>query len=96
MTTAHDPYTAEPQDGGGFFVQFADVEEAFTEGETPEQAAFNAAEVLSGVLAVRLERGEAIPAPSPARGRAVAMPSTEVQSALLLHLARGSRATGSP
>src|SRR3989339_505869 len=47
------PYTAAPQEGGGYFVQFLDFEEAFTEGATLEEAAFNAAEVLSGVLAHR-------------------------------------------
>ncbi|HWO99897.1 MAG TPA: hypothetical protein VNL74_04645 [Methylococcus sp.] len=49
---------------GGFFVQFIDLEEAFTEGETQEQAAFNAQEILTGILAVRLERGEDVPLPS--------------------------------
>ena len=36
----------------GFFVQFVDFEEAITEGQTLEEAGFNAAEVLSGVLAL--------------------------------------------
>jgi len=85
------PYTLEPQDGGGWFVQFADIEEAFTEGDTAEQAAFNAAEVLSGVLALRLARGEDIALPSPAGGRPVAIPGAEVQAALLVHFARGER-----
>lgn len=60
------PYTVEPQEGGGLFVQFIDLEEAFTEGATPEEAAFNAAEVLSGILSHRLEQGDTIPAPSSA------------------------------
>jgi antitoxin HicB len=85
------PYTLEPQEGGGYLVQFADIEEAFTEGDTPEQAAFNAAEVLTGVLALRLARDEDIPPPSPAGGRAVAIPGAEVQAALLVHFARGKR-----
>ena len=49
------PYTLEPQESGGFVVQFLDVEEAFTEGATPEECAFNAAEVLTGILEQRLE-----------------------------------------
>lgn len=77
------PYTLEPQPEGGFLVQFVDLEEAFTEGDTEEQAAFNAAEVLTGVLAVRLEQGEVIPPPSPANGRPVALPDAPVQAALL-------------
>lgn len=82
------PYTLEAQPEGGYLVRFVDLEEGFTEGETPEQAAFNAAEVLSGILAVRLERGEDIPRPSCANGRPVAVPEAAVQAALLVHFAR--------
>ena len=63
------PYTATPQEPSGFFVQFLDIEEAITQGDTLEVAAFNAAEVLTGVLAYRLDKGQAIPAPSEAAGR---------------------------
>ena len=65
-------------------MQFVDLEEAFTEGETPEEAAYNAAEVLSGILAYRLEGGNDILAPSPVEGRSVSLPSASVQSALLI------------
>lgn len=85
------PYTLEPQATGGFFVQFVDLEEAFTEGDTPEEAAFNAAEVLSGILAYRLEHGDDIPTPSPADENQVALPSASVQSALLIRQLRGDR-----
>lgn len=85
------PYALEPQPDGGFFVQFMDLEEAFTEGDTVEEAAFNAAEVLSGILAHRLEQGDEIPDPSPAAGHHVALPSASVQSALLIRSARGQR-----
>lgn len=85
------PYTLEPQPDGGFFVQFADLEEAFTEGDTVEAAAFNAAEVLTGILAHRLEHDDEIPEPSPADGHPVAVPSAPVQSALLIRRARGQR-----
>lgn len=85
------PYTATPQDGGGYFVQFLDFEEAFTEGATPEEATFNAAEVLSGVLAHRIEQGDTLPAPSPAGNNPVASPSAAVQSSMLLRAARGDR-----
>jgi len=82
------PYTVEPQPEGGYLVQFVDLEEAFTEGDTPEQAAFHAAEVLTGVLAVRLKRGEDIPPPSPAEGRPLAVPDAPVQAALLVRFAQ--------
>ena len=61
------PYIIKPQEGGGFFVQFVDFDEAFTEGDTLEEAAFNATEVLTGILGYRLEKGESIPKPSPAK-----------------------------
>ena len=58
------PYILEPQPEGGFVVQFVDLPEAFTEGDTEEEAAINAREVLTLVLEQRLADGEAIPAPS--------------------------------
>lgn len=85
------PYTTKLQTNGSFLVQFVDFEEAFTEGETLEEAAFNAAEVLTGVIAYRLEQGETIPQPSPAKKNLFASPSAGVQSAMLLRAARGDR-----
>ena len=82
------PYTLEPQEGGGFVVQFADIEEAFTEGATPEECAFNAAEVLTGILEQRLVDGVAIPLPSKSDGRHVASPSAAVQTAILVRVTR--------
>lgn len=82
----------EPQDEGGYFVQFVDIEEAFTEGESIEEAAFNAAEVLTGVLSYRLEKGDEIPVPSlPRGGMLMATPSASVQAAMLLRQARGEK-----
>ncbi len=68
------PYTLEPQEDGGLVVQFVDLEEAFTEGATPEECAFNAAEVLTGVLEQRLADGVEIPRPSEGSGLPVASP----------------------
>ena len=85
------PYTTTPQEPSGFFVQFVDFEEGITEGDTLEEAAFNAAEVLSGVMAFRMDHGQSIPEPSPAEGRALASPTVAVQSAMLLRAARGNR-----
>jgi len=82
------PYTLEPQDGGGFVVQFLDIEEAFTEGATPEESAFNAAEVLTGILEQRLEDGMEIPLPSQPSQRPVACPSAAVQTAILMRVTR--------
>lgn len=85
------PYIMKPQEGGGFFVQFVDFDEAFTEGDTPEEAAFNASEVLTGILGYRLEKGESIPEPSSTKKYQLASPSAAVQSSLLLRMARGDR-----
>ncbi|MDD2802234.1 MAG: type II toxin-antitoxin system HicB family antitoxin [Methylobacter sp.] len=86
------PYTAEKDEDGMFFVQFIDLEEAFTQGETLEEAAYNASEVLSAMLAYRMEKNQEIPNASrcPEDGF-LAVPSPEVQAALLLRNARGSR-----
>lgn len=82
------PYTLEAQKGGGFLVQFVDFKEAFTEGDTEEEAAFNAAEVLSLVLEQRINDGKEIPPPSPRKGRRTACPQAGVQVALLMRHAR--------
>ena len=82
------PYTLEPQESGGFVVQFLDVEEAFTEGATHEECAFNAAEVLTGILEQRLEDGVDIPLPGKLTGRPVASPSAAVQTAILMRVTR--------
>jgi antitoxin HicB len=86
------PYTVEKDEDGFLFVQFTDLEEAFTQGETLEEAAFNASEVLSAILAYRLEDNQEIPEPSecPINGF-MATPNPKVQAALLLRRARGSR-----
>jgi antitoxin HicB len=52
------PATVERQPDGSYFVQFVDLEDTFTEGQTEEEALFNAAEALSAMLAWRLARGE--------------------------------------
>jgi len=87
MNTAY-PYTVEPQDNGGYLVQFIDFEEAFTEGLTMEEAAFNAAEVLSLVIEQRLSDGQAIFLPSSNEGHLVAYPQASIQAALLMRQTR--------
>lgn len=86
------PYTLEPQEEGGFVVQFTDFEEAFTEGATSEECAFNAAEVLTGILEQRLEDGEEIPLPSQPAQRPVASPSAAVQAKAAVALFRNAPA----
>lgn len=79
-------------EGTGYTVRFVDLEEAFTEGETLDEALFNAAEVLALTLEGRIEEGMAIPAPSAGvEGARYVAPDVKTQAAVLVHLARGER-----
>ncbi|NJL27122.1 MAG: type II toxin-antitoxin system HicB family antitoxin [Thermoanaerobaculia bacterium] len=82
------PYTLEPQETGGFLVQLVDVEEAFTEGATREECAFNAAEVLTAILEQRLADGAEIPLPTAGTDLPMVSPSAAVQTAILVRLTR--------
>lgn len=87
------PATLKP-DGNGYFVQFVDLPDTFTEGGTVEEALFNAAEVLSGMLECKIEDGDPIAAPSPGmKGKNIhyIAPDAKTQAALLLRQARGER-----
>jgi antitoxin HicB len=86
------PALFEAQSEGGFFVQFVDLPDTFTEGETMEEALFNAAEVLSVMLDVRLDAGEVIPLPSDGVPEAhYIAPDAKTQAALLMRQARGDK-----
>ena len=77
---------------GGFFVQFVDLPDTFTEGETMEEALFNASEVLSAMMAWRLDEGQDIPAPSlKVKDACYIAPDAKTQAVLLLRKARGDR-----
>lgn len=76
-------------DGDGFLVTFRDIENAFTYGETFEEAIFNAQEVLDLILLDRLEKDEAIDLPSVLKNGEVAIAaSPEVAAPALLHIMR--------
>ena len=86
------PAFVEPQKDGSFFVQFVDLADTFSEGRTEEEALFNAAEVLSAMLAWRLDEAKDVPAPSPKiKGAHYIAPDAKTQAAMLLRLARGGR-----
>jgi antitoxin HicB len=86
------PATFQAEPSGGFCVQFVDLKEAFTEGDTMEEALFNAAEVLTLTLQGRIEEGEAIPEPSrDVAGAHYVAPDAKTQAVLLLRQARGNR-----
>ncbi|MBF0137994.1 MAG: type II toxin-antitoxin system HicB family antitoxin [Magnetococcus sp. DMHC-1] len=58
------PVVLDPQEPKVFFARFPDLEECFTEGETEEEALFNAAEVLTAMLEWRMDNGQPLPEPS--------------------------------
>ncbi len=82
------PFTIKPQSDRGYLVEFVDIEEAFTEGQTIEEAVFNAQEVLTAILEQRLEDGADIPLPSAGKYKYRTTPSASVQAALLVHKSR--------
>ncbi|HEV2614282.1 MAG TPA: type II toxin-antitoxin system HicB family antitoxin [Gammaproteobacteria bacterium] len=76
-------------DGKGYLVTFRDIKNAFTDGETYEEAIFNAREVLDLMLLDRIEKSDHIPEPSRLRKNEVPiMPSPDVSAPVLLHLLR--------
>jgi antitoxin HicB len=86
---------AEKQEDNKFFVTFPDFEEAITEGESLEEALFNAEEVLTLTLEGRIEESKDIPLPNSEKsntGTAYKIyPSPRVQSALLVRFIRSQK-----
>lgn len=63
------------KDKAGFFLAiFPDFPEAATDGESIEEALFNAADALEEAIAGRINRGESIPQPSPVKNRQYKVP----------------------
>lgn len=86
------PAVIEKDPDGGFCVQFTDLDEALTEGDSLEEALFNAAEVLTLTLEGRLAEGMEIPEPSQGVVNAhYIAPDAKTQGVLLLREARGDR-----
>jgi antitoxin HicB len=75
-----------------FLVEFIDLPDTFTYGDTMEEALANAAEVLTAMLDVKLDDGIEIPAPSQNRTDATYIaPDAKTQAAFLIRQARGER-----
>jgi antitoxin HicB len=80
------------KEGKVFLVEFIDLPDTFTYGETMEEALANAAEVLTAMLDVKQEDGIEIPAPSQNGEDGVLIaPDAKTQAAMLLRQARGER-----
>jgi antitoxin HicB len=72
---------------GAYEVNFVDLDDAFTEGDTLEEALDYASEVLSGVILTRLAHEMGVPKPSKSvKGKNVfyVLPDGKTQSALLI------------
>lgn len=78
---------------GRYFVRSLDLPEAITDGESMEEALFNAQEVLTLTIEGRMDEGINIPDPQQAAGKSIHFiaPAARVQAALLVHRARGNR-----
>ncbi len=73
----------------GIVVTFRDLDNVITEGDTEEEAVFNAQEALDGVLASMTEHGDEIPSPSGIEDGEVGIAvSPEVAAPVLLHSLR--------
>lgn len=85
----------EKQEDNKFLVTFPDFEEAITEGESLEEALFNAEEVLTLTLEGRIEESRDIPLPKPEKSNTriayKIYPSPRVQSALLVRFIRSQK-----
>ncbi|GHU24166.1 antitoxin [Betaproteobacteria bacterium] len=78
--------------GGGYCVRFVDIPEAITEGDSLEEALFNASEALSGILSFRVRHGQSIPdASQNVVGAHYVAPDVKTQAALLVRSARGDK-----
>jgi antitoxin HicB len=69
-----------------------DVQSAHTQGKDRADALRHALDALEGALGLAMARGGDIPAPSPARGRPVVVPSA--RAALKLHIYDAMRRRG--
>ncbi len=77
-----------------YTVFFADLPEAITEGETLDEALFNASEVLTLTLEGRMDEDLDIPRPSaPEVDSYLISPNARTQAALLMRWAKGSHTT---
>lgn len=87
------PARITKEEDGIFFVSFPDINEAMTQGETLEEALFNAFEVLTLTMEYRLDENQEIPEPSNIKGSHIHLisPDAKVQAALLVRKARADK-----
>ena len=61
MKIANFDITVQENEGGGYLAQCDDIQGAFAEGETPEDAIANCISVIDMIIAYRRERNERVP-----------------------------------
>jgi antitoxin HicB len=79
------PYVAEPQPEGGWTVTFPDVPEAITQGDSGGEVVAMAEAALVTALSFYTDEGQALPRPSPAHGRPLAVVPPLAAAKLALH-----------
>lgn len=85
------PCTLQKDENGKYLVVFPDFPETLTEGETKEEALFNASEALTLTLEGKASEGMPIPFPSQKETALMVYPSSRVQAALLVRFSRKGR-----
>jgi len=85
------PFTIKKSKDNSYFVQFIDLEEAITCGNSIEECIFNAGEVLDAMLECRLEDNDEIPLPSEGKYEYRIAPSAAIQAALLIKFHKKNR-----
>ncbi len=78
----------EPQAEGGYTITFPDIPEAISEADTLDAAFFNAADVLSLSLEVRLSENAALPEPKKHASGKWILPNALVQAAACIRHVR--------
>ena len=63
------PVALTPAEEGGFIVNFPDLPNGWSQGETREEALERAEDLLEEMVLGRMAHGEAVPLPSPPKGR---------------------------
>ncbi len=91
MIEVRYPATLEQDETGAWNVTFPDIPGALSFGDTVEEALYNGAEALTGVLESMIDDGDAIPEPSAAGDGYMVAPALNVQAAILIRSARGDR-----
>lgn len=79
------PVNLSKAEEGGFFVEFPDIPEALTQGETKEEALENALDALVTAFEFYFEDGDKIPEPGKSTGDYVELPLSIEAKVIMLN-----------